>query len=556
MACCNEFKTECLKVVTIGYLKTFIGDNIQDANGMVVRIARTDDTYCPTYRELTNGSILPVHTNGATPNGDVDGILVGGSYSNNQLVRQENLSAVYTRIKSFSISASKTSLSECGDSSTLSFSHKYNRNTKYMNSSCSTATSVVEVSDTSSSEVSYSSSNPSFTISNSTVSVGKNSGSSGEAAARSTNITGKVTFRGSDTTSIISITQKALTGSYEFWYTASTITNKHVECSGDTFGCDGGKYGAKALHDANTWEVYRWKDTCGIYYDTKTEKRNEHTEYNVLYASYSGEFAPYGSKCECNSTGNNGWGLDRWAPQTGGTHIAIGTYTWNASVCPTSEMPTPICTEGDNYCSNFTFEADGNIYADLAPNPHTEQRYSVYSFSKGTGTPCDDWFTVVQHGASDTRVCGTGNSHNKLPRVPTTTETLVATFTSCTSEFPSNCTNSNVSIVFKNGKDIAKDFRFDGTNIYAKASSENNAAARSGNYWFILKDNDGNVLCKNIFTADQEGAGTPPDTRTDSIYWNGYGGCNWTQTCVPGCFIDGPSSLTCSGTIQFTIQGE
>ena len=554
MACCNEFKTECLKVVTIDYLKTFIGDNIQDANGNTVHVPSSYSSgYCPTYSELTGGTILPKRTSGATPNGDVDGILVGGSYSGTQLVRQEDLSLGYTRIKSFSISASKTSLSECGDSSTLSFSHKYNRNTKYMNSSCSTATSVVEVSDTSSSEVSYSSSNPSFTISNSTVSVGKNSGSSGEAAARSTNITGKVTFRGSETTSIISITQKALTGSYEYWYADHSEHDKGVTCSSpSTFGCEGGNYSATAYYYQDTWNVYRWKDSCGTYYDSRTENRDYTRNVYHVYDTYSGKFAPFTLNCECNCAGNNGTG---WAPVTGGSRIQIGTYTWDSSKCDVSEIPIPTHYEGDDYCSNFVL-SNGNIYADVAPNPGQEQRYSVYTFSKGTGSKCDDFFTVVQHGSNDTDVCGTVNTYEKLPKEPSSTETLVARFTGCSSTYGSYCNNSNVSIVFKNGKDIGKDFRFDGTNIYAKAKETNPYSDRTGNYWFILKDNNGRVLCKNIFSLFQAGDSLPGGTRADSISWTGYGSCSWVQECSPDCSISGPSSLTCSGTTQFTIQGE
>ena len=50
-------QTECLRIITIGYLKNFIGDLIKDSNGNVVHInedAKPDfsnDSYCPTYSE-------------------------------------------------------------------------------------------------------------------------------------------------------------------------------------------------------------------------------------------------------------------------------------------------------------------------------------------------------------------------------------------------------------------------------------------------------------------------------------------------------------------------
>lgn len=80
---------------------------------------------------------------------------------------------------------------------------------------------------------------------------------------------------------------------------------------------------------------------------------------------------------------------------------------------------------------------------------------------------------------------------------------------------------------------------------------------RTGNYWFIIKDDTGKVLCRNIFTAIQDGDPNPPQERSDSISWEGYGGCSWTQTCYPSgdCIIVGPNSAEgCGGSEQFTID--
>ena len=90
MACCSEFQTECLKVVTIGYLNSFIGSNIKDTDG-TVKTAAGDSTYCPTYGELTGGSLIPNWREGSSPYLDIDGIVITGSFASNQLVRQKDL---------------------------------------------------------------------------------------------------------------------------------------------------------------------------------------------------------------------------------------------------------------------------------------------------------------------------------------------------------------------------------------------------------------------------------------------------------------------------------
>ena len=97
-------KTDCYKVVNIGYLKSLIGSNIQNSNGEVVNVNTTQpDTYCPTYSELTGGTLIPNWSQGSTPRSDRDGITVnstavlGGAYKTNQLVDRKDLGVKYTR---------------------------------------------------------------------------------------------------------------------------------------------------------------------------------------------------------------------------------------------------------------------------------------------------------------------------------------------------------------------------------------------------------------------------------------------------------------------------
>ena len=119
--CCTG-QTECNHIVTIGYLKSFIGNNIKTTGGTTVNVDTSKlDSYVPTYSELTNGSMLPLFVDGGSGkwHDNVDGIIINGSYVSDQNVKQEDLELVYTRFKNLLISASKTSFSECFDSTDI-----------------------------------------------------------------------------------------------------------------------------------------------------------------------------------------------------------------------------------------------------------------------------------------------------------------------------------------------------------------------------------------------------------------------------------------------------
>lgn len=266
---------ECDHIITIGYLKSFIGTEIHSSgDDSRLYVNNDDDTYCPTYAELTGGTLIQNWSQGSTPNGDRDGIVVGGSYANNQCVREGDLSMKYTRFKSFSISAKKTTLSQCGDSSTLSFSHLYTRYTKSHSSDCeSTNTASSEVSDTALSEVTYTSSNNVFSISKPTVSVGVNNpNGNGRANSRSTTITGSITFRNHQHTDTVGITQSALGGEYVYWTTGHTeyYSYNNLTISKSSFDCSGGNWTATGYYTKHDWNIYRWKDDCNNYYNSDT----------------------------------------------------------------------------------------------------------------------------------------------------------------------------------------------------------------------------------------------------------------------------------------------
>ena len=143
MACCTEYQTECLKVVNIGYLKKFIGKYIQKSDGNPYVISTTkDDSYCPTYTELTNGSLVPYWSEETNPINDTDGVVVnrvasgtGANYGGTQLVNQSDLSVRYTRVSGLTISAAKTSgFDGCKSGETsISYTIGYTRYTTSMN---------------------------------------------------------------------------------------------------------------------------------------------------------------------------------------------------------------------------------------------------------------------------------------------------------------------------------------------------------------------------------------------------------------------------------------
>ena len=288
-SCCQEFNTECNKIVTIGYLKTFVGNNIQNSSGAVVAVnGASGDTYCPTYGELVGGSIVPKHVASGW-SGDIDGIVIGGTYSNNECVKQSDLSLVFTRFKSLTASASKTSVSECGEAVTMSSTYTLTRTTKSMNGSCAVSSSSTN-GNASTSAVSYTSNQTFASVSNATVTFSKNGTVS--SSTRSANITAKVTFRGtSHSASAVTITQAALTGSYSNYVSAHNVTTSVVATAttATQFGCAGGTYRATANANYTTYVTYSWKDSCGTVYSDRTTDVASGTGSTALTAK-SGTF--------------------------------------------------------------------------------------------------------------------------------------------------------------------------------------------------------------------------------------------------------------------------
>ena len=172
MACCIEFQNECNRIITIGYLKNFVG-TVTDIDNNTVTVTGSNNKYCPTYQELTNGTYTKYYVNGKT------GIQITGTYAANQNVRQKDLRFIHTEFKSLTVNSSKNPLNACGDSATLSPSYTFTQTTKYMDDNCNVTSTPTEISQSISNAITYTSSNSDFTISGNILSVGKNGGSSG-----------------------------------------------------------------------------------------------------------------------------------------------------------------------------------------------------------------------------------------------------------------------------------------------------------------------------------------------------------------------------------------
>lgn len=295
MACCSEYQTECLRVVTIGYIKDFIGTDIQDStNGSSKSISRTDDTYCPTYSELTGGTIIQTWSqDSTTPRYDRDGIVVnetctgtGERYADNQLVNQKDFSMKYTRFNDLSISSSKTSnLDPCGESTTITTTYNYTRYTKSMNASCAVPTPASSSSNGACADLSWHTEIGSVSNCNS-YTIGKNSSSDGEAPARCDYVSATTTFRSaSKASNKIEICQKALTGDYTY---ATGRTRKQETGIDETHTTPTNIYGCNVNQTVsmtatgyyNLWREYAWVDSCGTVYPSKTTEKLSDADKN------------------------------------------------------------------------------------------------------------------------------------------------------------------------------------------------------------------------------------------------------------------------------------
>lgn len=281
MECCTS-NTVCNRAITIGYLKSLIGNNIQNStDGSTVYVNGNDDTYCPTYSELTGGTIIQNRVISPNASNDVDGIIVNSvctetniQYTANQVVNTEDLQVGWTRFISTSIQANPTSISECGGNSTLSYETTHRRALISIDVQCESSTTSSDTVSTSDGMTTFviSSSGKYGSISNSTYTIGKNGTISSDT--RSDTISGKTEFRGTTygSSNTSTITQNGLSGSYSTRVSTYQVTTSFTESHGtDTFEtCDAISYTVTFNRQYDIWEVKKWVDSCGTDYPNKT----------------------------------------------------------------------------------------------------------------------------------------------------------------------------------------------------------------------------------------------------------------------------------------------
>lgn len=274
-------QNECYRLITLGYLSGFTNQAGVTVNVSSLAAAKRVNTYCPTYGELTGGTLVPNWKQGTTPNGDTDGIVVSQkwygdtskNYTSDQCVDQKDLSVKWTRLETFTIAANPTSISGCsGETSVISYNHKYTRYTKEMNASCASATSSVSVTDTADSEVNIS-------VASADGSIGAWSGTThtkpftskaySGTGDKTITISGDVIFRGAHNLATAKITQKSGCGpdcgEYKWVQSGTPVSSYTVECeatSQTAFTCDGGNYSASGRGKADIVTTYVYKDDC------------------------------------------------------------------------------------------------------------------------------------------------------------------------------------------------------------------------------------------------------------------------------------------------------
>lgn len=308
MACCQELQTECLKVVNIGYLKTFIGTYLQNSSGGTVVVGGShsgDTSYCPTYLELTNGSILPKRQSGSTsPKDDTDGIIVStvcygtsANYANNQLVNQKDLSLEFTRIGfdeggssvtgiTITTSDGTNRIGACGgETKDILPTYKYTRTTmeRTGDSGCSAVTSSSTIVNGNANDLAYTKTLTASTITKNatgaTYTITRNgtpTTAQTEFPSRTDTVKASVAFRNTTYNSNeLKITQDALTGQYVPSGDNKTYTNVELKSDKTSFGCSGGSFSASATGYYYTTSY--WRDSCGVNY-TSITAGTEYTE--------------------------------------------------------------------------------------------------------------------------------------------------------------------------------------------------------------------------------------------------------------------------------------
>lgn len=459
-----NYQTECLRVITIGYLKSFIGDEVQNSsNGSSIHVNYSDDTYCPTYAELTGGTFIQNWQQGSTPNGDRDGIVVnatctgtGSAYANNQLVNQKDLSMKYTRFRTFTIGHTGSPVDECGGNVSISYTHQYTRYNKSMANDCTVSTTSTTASDTANNEVSFSASCGWVHPQVGTSSVDAQP-SNRTAAARSCTVTGSISFRGTSHSDTTSVSQYALTGSYSNYegrhYTSVTA---RATTSTSFTGCGSHSFGASAT--GYYYDRYEWKDSCGhVYHSSPYDDRSGSESAGSQSGSFSEVSCPtttcnenkslsfsyhgYSDSVSFSRTGSNSCGCSKptvWedydcSQHLGETITVNGTAYTNCSQdaqgncnCTTASTSMTVSCQSGCDCNSLTVE--NGTCGPAGGSGIVLAYYTGACLTNVAATASESWITNVGVNTSDKTITGNVSSNYSSIR----TATITVTATECT----------------------------------------------------------------------------------------------------------------------------
>ena len=141
---CKSLEVTCNHNVTIGYLKELVSEIPNACCTRLTVSGGYDNTYCPTYEQLTNGTILPLFSdggNGAWSN-NRDGITISSGYAAKQIVARKDLKLIYTAFEGLTVSNYYPTVSECGGSTTTSKSLTFRKYTRECNKTATSTTNT------------------------------------------------------------------------------------------------------------------------------------------------------------------------------------------------------------------------------------------------------------------------------------------------------------------------------------------------------------------------------------------------------------------------------
>ena len=371
---CNSLEVTCNHNVTIGYLKELVAII---PTGCCTTITVTgDDTYCPTYGELMNGSIIPVFVDGGDNawSNNVDGITISGSYSANQIVAKKDLSLIYTAFESLVISNSSPIVSECGGSTTTTRTLTFRKYTKKCNE---TATSTTQADTTLT--ITWSGTDSTST---GTKTYARNTSFSN---THSSTVSCSISWRGcSYTSNSIIVSQKVREFDHYVYYPSSTTyytatTGVDVTVSPWNFQdkCDGPHTAyATASYTYHYWRDRESVDTCDVHYNYESEWQSGNSSGSLTPSWTSKTIdscADYGGvyHTETATASKDGYSDSDWA-------------AWSCSNCEG-------CPDKEEYeFSSGSVDKCGNWemsgYKNVSSYTEQEDGSCVYSTSSHTST--------------------------------------------------------------------------------------------------------------------------------------------------------------------------